>query len=313
MPRKAVNFVMSLTPFDASERLDEDALRLHLRRLSAAGVGVYVAGSGSGEANSMSKAEIDRVLAIGVEELKGKVPVYAQGVEPRTAKQMLQFVDQAESSGVDAVQIYQLDAGHGYKPNDLELEEYFTSILDKTHIPAIIASHRGSGYEIPLDMLVRLLKRFENIVGVNWTTMDNIRSLVLVIDAVSDAVGDRVDVVVGGPYFGLINLTLGGTGFMTSEGNLAPRLCQSVTDNWNKRNMDATTQAYARLMRLWAVNRAYGNVVGIKAALEILGLPGGRPRRPRMPVPSEERTPLKRVIEALGIGETEVGGAAIVA
>ena len=72
-------FVISITPFDAKERFDEQGLRDHFRRLAASGIGVYVAGGGSGEAYTLSKSETKRVLEIGAEELQGKVPVRAMG------------------------------------------------------------------------------------------------------------------------------------------------------------------------------------------------------------------------------------------
>src|SRR5205814_7239246 len=66
-------FVISITPFDKKERFDEEGLRGHFRRLAASGIGVYVAGGGSGEAYTLSKSETKRVLEIVVEVLKGKV------------------------------------------------------------------------------------------------------------------------------------------------------------------------------------------------------------------------------------------------
>ena len=83
MEKKLSAIVISITPFDGAGRLDEGALRRQLGRLRDAGVSVYVAGSGSGEGYALAPEERDRVLAIAVEELKGKVPVRAMGCEPR--------------------------------------------------------------------------------------------------------------------------------------------------------------------------------------------------------------------------------------
>ena len=77
MNKKLSVIVISITPFDAQGKLDEPALRQHLRRLRDAGVSVYVAGGGSGEAFTFTPDERDRVLAISVEELKGRVTVNA--------------------------------------------------------------------------------------------------------------------------------------------------------------------------------------------------------------------------------------------
>ena len=78
-------FVVSITPFRADGALDEVGLRGHLARRRDAGVGVYLAGSGSGEGYTLTPDETRRVLEIGVEVLGGHAPVRAMGVEPRTA------------------------------------------------------------------------------------------------------------------------------------------------------------------------------------------------------------------------------------
>ena len=53
-------FVISMTPFDREGHLDENGLREHLRRLAAAGVGVYVGGGASGEGFTLSDDEATR-------------------------------------------------------------------------------------------------------------------------------------------------------------------------------------------------------------------------------------------------------------
>ena len=89
--RTSSTFVISITPFDGDERVDEDALRGHLRKLAASLIGVYLAGSGSGEGYTLNSIEVARILQIGKEELAGKVPFRAMGVEPRTADEMIRL------------------------------------------------------------------------------------------------------------------------------------------------------------------------------------------------------------------------------
>ena len=61
--------MVSLTPFTEDGDLDEPGLRAHLRRLGVAGIGVYLAGSGSGEGYTLTRDERRRVFDVGVEEL----------------------------------------------------------------------------------------------------------------------------------------------------------------------------------------------------------------------------------------------------
>jgi 4-hydroxy-tetrahydrodipicolinate synthase len=80
---------VSITPFDADGRIDEAGFRNHLRRIAAAGIGVYVGGGGSGEGFVLSAAEHRRILELAAEELRGEVPLRAMGVETRSATAMI--------------------------------------------------------------------------------------------------------------------------------------------------------------------------------------------------------------------------------
>ena len=122
--RPASTFVISLTPFAADGSLDEEGLRAHLCRLLASGIGVYVGGSGSGEGYVRSAPERRRVLEIASEVLSEQVPVRAMGVEPRSAREMIAYAEQVAAAGLDAMQVYSLDQGHGYRPRPEELDGY---------------------------------------------------------------------------------------------------------------------------------------------------------------------------------------------
>jgi 4-hydroxy-tetrahydrodipicolinate synthase len=53
---------------------------------------------------------------------------------------------------------------------------------------------------------------------------------------------------------------------------------------------------------------AAGGIRATKAALNALGLPGGYPRLPQLPVPDSMVPPLLEAIEQLGIGAIEGWG-----
>jgi len=293
-------FVISLTPFTAAGALDEAGLRGHLGRLRESGIGVYLGGSGSGEGYTLAPDELRRVLEIGVEELAGHVPVRAMGVEPRTAGQMIELGALAADTGVDALQLYSLDQGHGNRPRPAELEHYLLDVLDAVALPVVVSTHQAAGYFLPVDLVARLVDRYDTIAGINVTNPD-VTYLVRMIDAV----GDRVAVHVGGPMQALSCLALGGTGYLSSEGNVAPRLCVSVVEAYGRGDLTVAHSSYARLMRLFAETRRLGGLSATKAMLELLGLPGGSPRPPRLPVDDATRAEISRVLDALDIRAVE--------
>ena len=293
-------FVISLTPFTRDEALDEAGLRAHLQRLGASGIGVYLGGSGSGEGYTLSAAERRRVLEIGVEELAGVVPVRAMGVEPRSAAETVELGRVAADVGIEAMQLYSLDMGHGNRPRPDELERYLTDVLDGVELPVVLSSHQAAGYYLPTELIGRLLERYPSIVGVNCTNQD-LTYLVRVLDVVAG----RVDVHVGGPMQALSCLALGGQGYLSSEGNLAPRLCVSVVDAYARGDLEASHDAYARVLHLFAETRRLGGIPATKAALELLGLAGGLPRRPRLPLPDSSRAAVGKMLDALDIRTVE--------
>lgn len=289
-----------MTPFDDHDRLDEHALRAHLRRLGASGIGVYLAGAGSGEGYALRADECRRILTIGAEELQGVVPVRAMGVEPRTAREMIEFSEVVAASGLEAMQVYSLDGGHGNAPNPDEMHAYYTDVLDEISMPVILSTHYSVGYFIPVELIDELLRRYDNIVGINCTTPDW-TYLVRTIDMVAG----RAEIHVGGPMQSLGALALGATGYLSSVANIAPRLCVSVTDRWDAGDEAGAAEAYAKVMRLFTMNMSFTAIVGVKAALNLLGLPGGSPRRPRLPAPAAQVAMLAEVLDELEIRDIE--------
>jgi len=297
---KPSTYVISITPFNKRGGLDEGAFRAHLRRLGKSGIGVYVGGSGSGEGYTLSRKEMARVLEIGVDELKGKAPIRAMGVEPRTAKQMIEFLKLAKSIGIDAAQIYSLDVGHGAAPMPEELNGYLTDVLDAVDFPVVLSTHFSVGYKLPIPLIADLTQTYPQIIGVNCTHPD-LGYLANIIKSV----GQRMPVHVGGPMQGLTVLALGGHGYLSSEGNLAPRLCVSVIDRYLAKDMPGMMDAFGRLITLFGALMDYGAGRATKSALNRLGLAGGYPRRPRLPIDDARLDKVMDIIAELGIAKIE--------
>jgi 4-hydroxy-tetrahydrodipicolinate synthase len=298
--RQVSTFVVSLTPFASDGSLDEAGFRNHLRRLAAAGIGVYVGGSGSGEGYVLSATERRRVLRIAAEELAGRVPVRAMGVEPRSAEEMVSYGREVAEAGLDAMQVYSLDQGHGNRPRADELERYLSDVLGAVTVPVVLSSHQAMGYAIPPECVQSLIDDYPNLIGINFTHAD-VGALVQMLDAVDG----RIDLHVGGPMQALTALALGAQGFLSSEGNLAPRLCVGVIEAHERGDLVARDTAFSKLLRLFHATQSGGGVAAAKGALHLLGLPGGWPRLPRLPVSDGAASDLARIFEQLGLREFE--------
>lgn len=270
-------FVVSLTPFAENGAFDEEMLRAHFRRLAAARIGVYVGGSGSGEGLTLSHDETFRLYRIAYEELNGRVPVRAMGFEPRTASEMIELARIAGEAKLEAMQVYSIVAPGA---SAQELEQYFSDVLSVIRIPAVISSHHAVGYAVSAETLGRIVERYERVVGINCTRAD-VRLL--------DRVGSSVAVHVADVSQILNNLALGGHGFLSNIANIVPELCVSLINYFKAGDFHRAAQDYAALVRLEdRIPRQLG-IKGVKAALRVLGLPAGYPRRPRIALTDDEQ------------------------
>lgn len=299
--QKAHANAFSITPFDDKDQLDEATLRAHLQRLRDAGVGVYLGGSGGGEAYSLSPAEHLRVTQIGVEELKGKVPVYCAHFEPRNAAQAIEHGQMAVKAGVDAVQLYAVEGGHGMVPTPRELEAYFDEAISHIDSKIILATHR-LGYKIPIDMLKRLIERYaDKIIAVNFIQTD----ASYLID-MHDAFGDKVKIYSGGTQWAITNMGFGGYGFNSSETNVMPNTAQAVVEAFRRGDVKTAVEAHSAMLRLTRVFDVLAPATPrpMKTILQLLGLPGGKVRKPYLTPEGEDLEKMRRALakfDVLGI------------
>jgi 4-hydroxy-tetrahydrodipicolinate synthase len=298
--KRASAFVVSITPFGPDGAFDEELIRRHLRRMGDAGIGVYLGGGGSGEGYALSSDEIRRLLEIGVDELKGEVPVRSMGVEPRTAQEMIAFLHVAARAGVDATQVYSLDQGHGHRPTTGEIRRYFEDVLSATDLPAVISTHQSVGYHVPVDMLADMADRYDHVIGINCSHQD-----VGYLAAIVDAVGDRLDIHVGGPGQALTAWALGATGFLTSEANLIPQTCMRVVRAFTDLDSRAMMEAFGKVLRLSTALYGAGGIRATKAVLDAFGLPGGPPRLPQLPVDADTVESLVELVKAMQLEELD--------
>lgn len=299
-PSRYQAFTISITPFAEDGSIDEAKLRRHLSKLGDAGIGVYVGGGGSGEGYTLSQDETKRLLTIAVEELKGRVPIRAMGVEPRTARQMIDFLDMAAAADVNAAQVYSLDVGHGHAPTPRELDAYFGEVLSHSDVPSVLSTHQSVGYVIPAQVIIDLFDRHKQLIGLNISHQDPnyLRTL-------ADALGDRIDICVGGPHQAPLALAFGAQGFLSSEGNIAPRLCMDVIAAARAGDNALFLERWGKLMRLFMALYGNGGIRVTKALLEHFGLAGGVPRAPRLPAEAESLAKALAVVEEIGLAEIE--------
>jgi 4-hydroxy-tetrahydrodipicolinate synthase len=297
-------FCMSQTPFKADLSIDQEALRAHLRRLIAARNGIYMGSGGAGEGHVLSVKECREIYEIAVSEVRGRVPLYCNPREAHSAGGMLEVAREAVAAGIDAIQFYQLDGGHGMMPTLREQEAYWKEILDAIQHPVAISIHAQAGYNAPVPFLKDLCARYEQIIAINVMGGQSHAYFL----RLRDALPSRVKLYTSQPNVVQV-LTLGAAGSMGQENNAVPHICQSIADGYLAGDMHKVSRATRALQHLnntvQQFSEAPGSARGVKMTLKVLGLGNGVMRRPYVLAPDEKLQEFKAALDQTGVWELE--------
>lgn len=300
-PAQPTMFCMVVTPMHEDGAIDEDRFRAHLRSMVDAGIGVYLASGGSGQGHALEPGELQRVYEIGVSECKGKVPVYCNPPEARTAKEMLWKCRLAINAGVEVVQLYQIDSGHGRHPTLAEQEQYFRDCLEAIDHPVVLSIHQSSGFLAPVSLTSKLCNDYPQIKGVNLHGP----SLSYFVQ-LQDAVGRDVKLY-GGSNNLLSILPMGGWGCQAAEPNLVPNLCRSIIDHFLAGRVREMGETYANMLRIWAAlaPAQAESQDATNAVMRGIGLAGGYARPPRAQVAEATLARVRQTLDALHMWDLE--------
>lgn len=302
-PERPVMFTMAATPLTEKEEIDEKAVQSHLMRLAEAGCGAYIGSAGTGDGSVLEPDELQQLYQTAVKTLKGKVPVYANPREAHTAKQMLRIAQLAVNAGMDVVQLYQSQALHANQVDPRELEGFYRYLLTRIDHPVALSIHSASGYLAPVELTIKLVNEFKNVVAVNLHGPSTAYFVRL-------RQGVRPEVkLYGGANTLATWLPLGAWGCQAHEPNYVPKLCQSVLDYYVAGDMKKYGEAYALMTRVMdglATPGQAGSVSRlVKNALKALGLPGGPPKSPFMLGDEATIERIRKHFKALNIPELQ--------
>src|ERR1019366_6785738 len=211
-----------VTPFRKDLSLDEDALRRLVQRQIAGGVNFLVPCGTTGESPTLTREEHLRVVAITLEEAKGKVLVLAGagGYDTREVIEMAREIERLGADGILSVTPYY------NKPGQEGLYQHYKAIASAIPLPIIL-------YNVPprtnvnIDAAtLRRLATIENIIG-DRQASGNIAQMTQVIQQVPE----QFLVLSGDDALTLPLVAMGGRGIISVVANEIPaemtRLAQS--------------------------------------------------------------------------------------
>jgi dihydrodipicolinate synthase/N-acetylneuraminate lyase len=275
------------TPFTAAGDLDLDAFAATIDVFVEQGVhGLLVNGS-TGEWATQTETERRLVAERATAATAGRVPLIVAVTHPELAVSVA-LAKHAEGVGADAVMI---PPPPGVRPTQSELRGYFVDVACATTLPCWLYNFpQENNTSLGLE-LIRDLVDIDNVVAIKQSTPDD-RELYATIQAV----GDRM-VVFGNLLTRLgmaaINGGLGGDGHFGSGMPLGARMPAFFEHVWRGELEQAGEIAdqFAALMgRLRGTdtdgyNWRYGGMQSsLKTLMNLLGQPGGHPRRPKLPI-----------------------------
>ena len=290
-----------VTPFRKDLSLDEEALRRLVRRQIAAGINFLVPCGTTGESPTLSHEEHLRVVAITLEEAKGKVPVLA-GAGGYNTHHVIETARECERMGADAI----LSVTPYYnKPTQEGLYHHFKAIAESISLPIIL-------YNVPprtnvnIDpATVRRLSEIENIIGVKEAS-GNISQITQVIQQVPE----EFIVLSGDDSLALPIIALGGKGLISVASNEIPAEMAQLVRYCLQNNFEQARRLQRRYLPLMDVNFIESNPIPVKAAMAAMGLLEPVWRLPLCPPQPENDEKIRGVLECLGlVGDKHVARA----
>jgi 4-hydroxy-tetrahydrodipicolinate synthase len=283
-----------VTPFRKDLSLDEDALRRLIRRQIAAGINFLVPCGTTGESPTLSLEEHLRVVAITIEEAKGKVPVLAGagGYNTHHAVVMANEVERLGADGILSVTPYY------NKPTQEGLYQHFKAIASATSLPIIL-------YNVPPRTNVnidpptlRRLAEIDNIIGVKEAS-GNIAQMTQVIQQVPE----QFIVLSGDDALTLPLLAMGGRGLISVTSNEIPAEMTRLVQLCLAGEFATARALQRKLLSLIEVNFIETNPGPVKAAMAEMGLLEAAWRLPLVPPRPENLAKIRTVLESLSLLE----------
>lgn len=269
-----------VTPFGDDGNVDEAGFVTLLNHLAANGSdGVVVAGT-TGEASTLDDDEHLALIGLAVEEAPEGFTIIA-GTGSNDTRHAVKLTEKATELGADAI----LSVTPYYnRPNRRGIIRHYEEVAASTNLPVLLYNIPvRTGTDMPNDLLAELAQ-IENITGVKQANNDNL------------AMVDGLELYAGNDDVLAKVLDLGGSGgILVASHVVGPEMRRMVDEPENR---DAIHEDLLSVFDALSVAPA---AISTKAALDMMGLPGGVPRLPYVEADDSEKATIREMLEARGL------------
>ena len=282
MPSLGSVLTAMVTPFDARDRVDEEAAVALMHHLVEHGSdGVVVCGS-TGEAATLSDEEHLRLVELAVRELGGRASVVA-GTGSNDTRHAVHLTERATELGADAI----LSVTPYYnRPNRRGIVRHFQEVARATDRPVLLYNIPvRTGLNMPADLLAELAQ-IEHVDGLKQANDDELQPI------------DGLDVYAGNDGTFARTLDMGGAGGVLVASHVVGDEMRRMVDEPERRaEIDASLRDVYETLFLTA------NPICVKAALNMLGHRVGGLRLPLVDADEGEKEAVRAMLERHGLLE----------
>ena len=265
-----------VTPFrDGGRAVDEAALRRAVEFQIAGGTAALVPCGTTGEAATMTAAEVERVVAVVVEQAAGRVPVVA-GTGGNDTARVVEQTRRARALGADAALVV---TPYYNKPTQEGLFAHFTAVADAAGLPVVLYNVPGrTGVNLLPETTLRLAAH-PAIVGIKEASGSLDQASQIAREAPAGFA-----LLSGDDSLTLPIIGVGGCGVVSVAANLVPAAVAAMVEEALAGDFAAARAAHLDLFDLFRALFVETNPVPVKAAMALAGLCAEDVRLPLAPL-----------------------------
>ena len=279
-----------VTPFKDDLSIDWAGVeKLATHMVSTGHDGIVVNGT-TGEAPTTSDEEKIEIIKVVRKAVDGKAKVVAGAGNNETSHSVEQ-AEMAANAGADGLLVV---TPYYNKPPQAGIEAHFRAMADATKVPVMMYDIPGrTGVPIEPDTIVKLASH-PNIVALKDAKGD-VASTSWVIKRCG------IPVYSGDDILNLPLLSVGAVGFVSVCGHTVGADLRAMLDAWFSGNSAKALEIHQKLLPVYTGTFRTQGAILTKAALSMLGLPGGKVRLPLVDATDTQISQLREDLRAGGV------------
>ncbi|NNF34873.1 MAG: 4-hydroxy-tetrahydrodipicolinate synthase [Saprospiraceae bacterium] len=280
--------VAVVTPF-RDNKIDFDSLGRILDHVIEGGVKFLVMLGSTGETATLNEAESRSILDFTIKHVDGKLPIVAGNFGMNNTLELTRKIQRYSFEGIDAV----LSSSPAYvKPSQEGIYRHYMEMQEVCPVPIILYNVPGrTRSNMEWSTTIKLAKASEKFIGIKEASADLIQTTRIIKNR-----PEGFFVTSGDDEVALPMIACGGEGVISVIANALPRQFSSMMDAALMNDYETARKINNKTYDLHHWLYVEGNPVGIKSAMEILGLCTNDVRLPLASMSQENYNHLKEVL-----------------